>query len=229
MNELQKELFKLQDKKFKLFTAKLNPDVDKEKIIGIRVPVLRDFAKTFSNFYDTSEFLSSLPHEYHEENNLHAFLIEKIKDYDSAIREVNRFLPYIDSWDTCDMMSPKIFKKNSEKLISEIYKWTASKDVYAVRFGILCLMKYYLDENFSVKYLEHVASIKSCEYYINMMCAWYFATALAKQYDSSVIFFEKKILNEFVHNKAIQKAVESYRVTSEHKEYLKNLKIKSKK
>ena len=222
----QEQLFVLQDLGYRDFHAKLVPNLDKEKIIGVRTPALRKFAKEFAKDEHAAQFLSVLPHEYYEENNLHAFLIAEIKDFDECAAAVSRFLPYVDNWATCDVLSPKAFAKNKAKLLPLIDEWMGSHDVYAVRFGIEMLMTHFLDADFKPEYLSKVAAVKSDEYYINMMAAWYFATALAKQYPAALPLFEEKRLDPWVHNKAIQKAVESFRITDEHKAYLKTLKIK---
>lgn len=216
------ELLKMADAAYKEFMAPLVPTVDKSRIIGIRTPKLRAYAKEMPH---SEEFMAVLPHKYFEENNLHAFLIEQIKDFDACITELNRFLPYVDNWATCDSMRPKCFKKKLEKLVIIIEKWLASSHIYTIRFGIQALMLYYLDDQFDERYLVKVAGIKSDEYYVNMMIAWYFATALAKQYDSAVKYLENGNLSKWVHNKTIQKARESYRITAERKQYLKTLKV----
>lgn len=221
---IQKELLNLQDLKYKEFHQKLMPTVNPDRVIGIRTPVLRKFAKEFGKTEKAEAFLKDLPHEYYEENNLHAFLLEQIKNYDELIEELNIFLPFVDNWATCDMMSPKIFKNHKEELIKDIDRWLKSNDVYAVRFAVNCLMNYYLDGDFKKEYLEKVTEIKSDEYYINMVRAWYFATALAKQYGETVKILENNVLDKWTHNKTIQKAVESYRITPEQKQYLKTLK-----
>ena len=224
--EIRQELFSLQDLKYRDFQAKLIPTVSPETVIGVRTPALRSYAKELVKREDISEFLGSLPHEYFDENQLHAFIISSIKDFERCISEVNRFLPYIDNWATCDQLSPKVFKKHKTELLEYIRNWISSDKTYTVRFGIGMLMEHFLDEDFDVSYAETVSKIRSGEYYINMMIAWYFATALAKQYDAVSPFIEKKALDKWTHNKAIQKAVESYRITPEQKSYLKNLKIK---
>ncbi len=228
MNNISEELFKLHDKKYKDFQAKLIPTINSNTIIGVRTPELRSYAKELIKSGNYLSFLSDLPHKYFDENQLHAFIISQIKDYDECIKYINKFLPYVDNWATCDQMSPKIFKKYSDKLLIQIKKWIKSKEIYTIRFGIGMLMQYYLDDNFKVEYLEMVASIKSKEYYVNMMIAWYFATALAKQYDLTISFIENQKLDIWTHNKAIQKAIESYRIADEKKEYLKSLKRKEK-
>ena len=223
---VQARLFELQDLAYRDFHSRLMPTVPKEKIIGVRVPELRKFAKEFGKTTDAKEFLKILPHKYYEEDNLHAFLTEQIKDFDECISALDKFLLYVDNWATCDMMSPKVFKNNTEKLLPKIEEWLISDYVYQVRFAIGMLMKFYLDENFDERYLHLVASVKSDEYYINMMIAWYFATVLAKQWEKTVPFIKDKVLDKWTHNKAIQKSVESYRITDEQKEYLKLLKFK---
>ena len=222
---IQEELFKLQDSKYKEFQAKLVPNIDSDSIIGIRTPELRDLAKKVFNS-DYSSFINELPHKYYEENLLHIFVISMIKDFDECVSEVERFLPYIDCWPVCDQSSPKVFKKNHEKLLPIVKKWIASKHVYTSRFGMRVLMNEFLDKDFKPEYLELVAKVKGEDYYLKMMVAWYFATALAKQYDATISYIENNKLDKWVHNKTIQKAIESYRVTDEHKEYLKSLKFK---
>lgn len=223
---VQARLFEMQDLKYRDFHSKLMPTVDKEKIIGVRVPELRKFAKEFAKTEEAKDFLKILPHKYYEENNIHAFLIEQIKDFDECVSALDDFLLYVDNWATCDMMTPKVFKKNTDKLLPKINEWLISDYAYEVRFAIGMLMKLYLDENFDEKYLKLVAGVKSDEYYINMMIAWYFATALAKQWEKALPYIENKSLDNWTHNKAIEKAVESYRITKEQKEYLKTLKVK---
>lgn len=219
-------LFEMQDLKYRDFSHSLMPTVDKEKVIGVRTPALRKLAKEFFKDKNSKNFMSSLPHRYYEENNLHAFMIEQIKDFDTAISEIDRFLPYVDNWATCDCMSPKAFKKDLDRLLIKTDEWLASTYTYTVRYGICTLMRYYLDDRFSPDLLKKVAEIRSDEYYINMMIAWYFATALAKQYDEALPYIFERKLDKWTHNKAIQKAIESYRVPDEHKAHLKTLKIK---
>lgn len=225
---LEKELFLMQDKAYKSFHSKLIPNISPEKIIGIRTPVLRKFASDFSKRKEAEKFLNTLPHKYYEENNLHACLIEKIKDYDRAVSETDKFLPYIDNWATCDMFMPPVFKKNKDALITHIDKWLKSDRTYTVRYALGLLMKLYLDEDFKTEYSDRAAGIVSEEYYINMMIAWYFATALAKQYTSAVRYLTDNRLPVWVHNKTIQKAVESGRIDKDTKEYLKTLKRRNK-
>ncbi|MBQ2899395.1 MAG: DNA alkylation repair protein [Oscillospiraceae bacterium] len=215
----------MADEKYRDFQSGLMPTVPKEKIIGIRTPVLRKFAKEFSETPQAEEFLKNLPHYYYEENNLHAFLLEFITDYEKAAEKVTEFLPFVDNWATCDSMSPKIFRKHKAELPEQIEKWLLAEDTYSVRFGIKMLMEHFLGEDFRPEYAERVAEIKSEEYYIRMMQAWYFATALAKQYDSVLPFIRERKLERWTHNKAIQKAAESYRITDEQKAYLRKFKI----
>ena len=222
---IKDELFKLQDEKYRSMQLKIIPTVNPNTIIGVRTPELKILAKTLIK-ENYSTFLSELPHTYFDENQLHAFIISEIKDYDECIKHINTFLPYVDNWATCDQMSPKIFKKHTDDLLNYIKMWIKSKSTYTVRFGISMLMQYYLDSLFKLEYLDMVANIKSNEYYVNMMIAWYFATALAKQYDAAIKYIEDNKLDKWTHNKTIQKAVESYRITLEQKEYLKSLKIK---
>ena len=226
MEKIENELFKLQDKKYQEFQAKLIPTRNPNTIIGVRTPELRKYSKVLLKNNEYKEFLKELPHKYFDENQLHAFIISGIKDYDECINYVNQFLPYIDNWATCDQMSPKIFKKNHDILLKEIMNWIKSKETYIIRFGIGMLMQHFLDEDFDTEYLEWVSNIKSEEYYVNMMIAWYFATALAKKYEVTISYIENKRLDSWCHNKTIQKAIESYRITPEQKEYLRSLKIK---
>ena len=223
---IRKNLLSMQDEKYRSFQVKLFPTVDPETMIGVRTPELRSYAKTLLKEENNSAFLSDLPHKYFDENQLHAFIISEIKDYGRCIEEVNRFLPYVDNWATCDQMSPKVFKKYRPQLLEQIKNWLKSNRTYTIRFAIGMLMEHYLDDGFDIRYPEMVAAIRSEEYYVNMMIAWYFATALAKQYEAILPFIENRKLDVWTHNKAIQKAVESYRITPEQKEYLKGLKIK---
>ena len=222
-------LFTLQDTKYRDFHSKLIPNIDKERVIGIRTPMLRQFAKEFWKKPEAEDFLAELPHDYYEENNLHSLLIEPIKDYDKAISLTDEFLPYIDNWATCDLMSPKIFARHTDELFIKINEWINSEQAYTVRYGLGMLMRYFLDEKFEENHLELASKIISNEYYINMMIAWYFATALAKQYSSAIKFIEQKKLTPWVHNKTIQKAIESFRVSPEHKAYLRTLRLNLKK
>lgn len=223
MSSIKDKLFKLQDKEYKFFQEKIISTVNPDTIIGVRTPELRKLAKILIK-EDYTSFLKELPHKYFDENQLHAFIISEIKNYDECILHINNFLPYIDNWATCDQLSPKIFKKNTDKLLDHIKLWIKSKEPYIIRFGVGMLMQYYLDDNFNEEYLKMVSKIKSNEYYVNMMIAWYFATALAKQYKSAINYIESKKLDIWIHNKTIQKAVDSYRIAEEQKEYLKSLK-----
>ena len=200
--------------------------MEASKVIGVRTPELRKFAKEFNKSGERDSFMEKLPHYYYEENNLHGFLIESIKDFDEAVDALDKFLPYVDNWATCDMMSPKILAKRPDELILKVREWIASEKTYTVRYAVGTLMRYFLDERFDIEYLELAASVKSEEYYVNMMVAWYFATALAKQYEAVIPFIENNKLDKWIHNKTIQKAVESYRITPEQKAYLKTLKRK---
>ena len=220
--QLQKELFALQDLKYRDFHSKLLPGVDKKTIIGIRTPVLRKFAKEFSKRKEAEEFLQDLPHQYYEENNLHMMILTGIKDYDKCLEEIKKFVPYINNWATCDLPFPKCFSKHKEELLPQIREWIASDHTYTIRYGLGTLMSLYLDEDFKPEYLELAASVRSEEYYVNMMIAWYFATALAKQWEATVPYIEQRKLPQWVHRKTIQKAVESYRITPEQKTYLKS-------
>ncbi|MBQ2754394.1 MAG: DNA alkylation repair protein [Clostridia bacterium] len=216
-----RELFELQDLKYRDFHSKLMPTIDKDTVIGVRVPALRKLAKEVFNNGGYGEFLKALPHRYYEENNLHAFLIEQITDFNLCIEETEKFLPFIDNWATCDMFRPKIFKNHKTELLKRIKVWIKSKETYTVRFAIGMLMVHYSDNDFKKEYAELVAGVKSDGYYVNMMIAWYFATLLWKQYDIILPYIENNVLPLWVHNKTIQKATESYRITKEQKEYLK--------
>ena len=219
-------LFSVQDLKYRDFNSKLIPNIEKDTVIGVRTPLLRNYAKEMIKNGEASAFLAELPHKYFEENQIHAFIISELKDYNTVISELERFLPYIDNWATCDQLVPKAFKKNTDKLVDKATEWINSDRTYTIRFGIGVFMRYFLDDKFSKEYLYLIANIRSDEYYVNMMIAWYFATAIAKQYSSAVACIEENHLDKWVHNKTIQKACESYRVTDEHKAYLKSLKIK---
>lgn len=226
MSYIQERLFALQDTEYAAFQAKLTPTVPKDRFIGVRVPAVRKLAKELIRDPEIATFLAELPHKYYDENMLHGLLLSEIKDYDKCVEEVDKFLPYVDNWAVCDIMSPKVFKKHKEELPGKIREWSASSDTYTCRFGLEMLMSHYLDADFKKEYLDIPAAVKSDEYYINMMIAWFFATALAKQWESTIPYIEENKLDQWVHNKTIQKAVESYRITPEQKEYLRSLKIK---
>ena len=221
MTEIQKRLFELRDEKYAEFQLKLTPGVTKASVIGVRVPVLRKFAKELIKDPAHKAFLSELPHKYYDENMLHGLLVSEIKDYDACIVELEKFLPYVDNWAVCDIMSPKVLAKRKYELIVKIREWTKSKEVYTCRFGLETLMTHFLDKDFKPEYLEIAAKVKSDEYYINMMIAWFFATALAKQWNAAIPYIENRKLSDWVHKKTIQKAVESFRITDEQKEYIK--------
>ncbi len=224
--QIRNDLFSMQDKEYHAFHSKLIPNVNPDLFIGVRTPELRKYAKRLFKTSQAEEYLSILPHQYYDENNLHGFLIEETKDYSTVINALDAFLPYVDNWATCDMISPKVFKKHTAELIEKIKEWMASEHTYTKRFGMGMLMKFYLDENFSLEYLDMVASVESNEYYVNMMIAWFFATALAKQYEATLPYIVNQKLNQWVHNKAIQKSIESYRIAPEQKAYLRTLKRK---
>lgn len=219
-------LFELQDLKYRDFNSKLIPTVEPDRVIGVRTPDIRALAKEFNGTDEAEKFLKQLPHFYYEENNLHAFLLEKVKEYSQLIKRLDAFLPYVDNWATCDSMKPPVFKKNKDKLIVDIKRWLKSGDTYTVRYALNMLMTHFLDgADFKEEYLELAAGVKSDEYYINMMIAWYFATALAKQYDAALPYIQNRRLSVWVHNQTIKKSVESRRITDSQKSYLKKLKI----
>ena len=212
-----------KDSEYKKFQAKLVPNIPPESIVGVRTPQIRKIAKEVFISDQRDEFLNDLPHKYYEENLIHFFVLAQIKDFDECVKAVEIFLPYIDCWPVSDQATPAVFKKNHQKLLPYIKKWISSQHIYTARFGIRMLMNEFLGEDFKEEYLELAASKKGEDYYLKMMIAWYFATALAKRYDESISYIENRRLDEWVHKKAIQKAVESCRVTDEHKEYLKSL------
>ena len=223
---IRETLFFFRDEKFAAFQARLIPNVAPERIIGVRTPALRKLAKTLRGSGEAEEFLKALPHDFFEENNLHAFLLCEMKDFDACVQAVEDFLPYVDNWATCDQMSPRVFRKNKQALLPYIRCWIASERCYTRRFGTGMLMSHFLDEDFREEYLRLVSDKRSEEYYVNMMIAWYFATALAKQYEAALPYLENRRLDPWVHNKTIQKAVESFRVSDEHKACLRALKIR---
>jgi 3-methyladenine DNA glycosylase AlkD len=227
-DDIRKELFSMQDVQYRDFQAKLIPNVPPDGMIGVRTPDLRNLAKQLVKQGEADAFLQELPHRYFDENQLHAFILSEWKDFDRCIAEVCRFLPFVDNWATCDQLSPKVFKKHRPELLEYIREWLASQKTYTVRFAVGMLMQHFLDEDFDPTYPEVVAKIRSEEYYIKMMIAWYFATALAKQYDAVIPYLENRCLDDWTHNKTIQKSVESYRITGEQKAYLKSLRISRK-
>ena len=221
--KLEKKLFEMQDLKYRDFHSRLLPGIYKETIIGIRTPMLRKFTKEYAKTPEADLFMQELPHRYYEENNMHMMIASWIKDYEKCLAEVKRFLPYVNNWATCDLPAPKIFVKHKDELLPEIRSWIASDETYTIRYGIGMLMTFYLDEDFRPEYLKMAADVESEEYYVNMMIAWYLATALAKQWDATIPYLEERKLSEWVHRKTIQKAIESYRITPEQKVYLKTL------
>ncbi len=223
---IREKLFTFEDPKYRDFQSKLVPNIKKETIIGVRTPDMKKIAKEFAKEESTKDFLKDVPHKYYEENLVHIFILSMIKDFDECVKGLEAFFPYIDCWPVCDQSSPGIFKKNHEKVLPLVKKWIDSDHVYTSRYGMRILMNEFLGDDFKPEYLSWVASKKGDDYYLKMMVAWYFATALAKQYDESVKVIERKELDPWTHNKAIQKACESFRVSDEHKEYLKTLKIK---
>ncbi len=224
-DDLRKELFELKDEKYRDFQSGLIPNVEKDYFIGVRTPELRKLAKKYAKREDVGDFLNELPHRYFDENQIHAFIISEIKSYDECLFRLTVFLPHVNNWATCDQMSPKIFKKEKDKLLVSIKEWISSKETYTVRFAIKMLMEHFLGEDFEKEYAEMVACVVSEEYYVKMMIAWYFATALAKNYEEVLPFIENMKLEKWTHNKAIQKSVESYRILPVQKEYLKSLKV----
>ncbi|MCI8388349.1 MAG: DNA alkylation repair protein [Clostridiales bacterium] len=232
MTTVQNKLFEMQDEGYLKFNSKLIPNISPDTMIGVRTPELRKFAKEAAKMPECAEFLETLPHEYYDENNLHGFIIEQIKDYDEVVAALNRFLPYVDNWATCDLISPKCFKKHIPELSEQIKIWLDSGKTYTIRFAVNMLIKYFLDDNFAEWQPRRLAEINTDEYYIKMVIAWYFATALAKQYDAVIEYFSESIsngqhrLDEWTHNKALQKAIESYRISDETKSYLRTLKIR---
>lgn len=225
MINIQQKLLEFQDKKYKQFNSKLIPDVSPDTQIGVRIPHIRKIAKELKGSDEAKAFLNALPHEYFEENNLHGYLLETIKDFDEAIMLTEKFLPYIDNWATCDTITPKVFRKNLPALYDKIKVWLNSGETYTIRFGVNMLMKFFLDENFTDETLMLVAEIKSEEYYVNMVRAWFFATAMAKQREATLPYLENKTLDTWTHNKTIQKCIESFRISKEDKIKLKEMKL----
>lgn len=218
------DLFNLADKEYAIFQAKLTPTIPIEDFIGVRVPVLRKYAKKLYKEGNYQDFLDNLPHKYYDENLLHGLLVAEIKDFDICMKELEKFLPYIDNWAVCDTLKPKIFSKHKDELLNKINTWVTSNHAYTIRFAIEMIMNFFLDDDFKKEYLEIPASVHSDEYYVNMMIAWFYATALAKQWKDTIPYIENNVLDTFAHNKTIQKARESYRITNEQKEYLNKLK-----
>lgn len=226
--KLQKTLFELSDKEYAAFQRRIIPNVDPNTIIGVRTPILRKIAKEFNNKEESITFLNTIPHKYYEENIIHGSLITSGKDYDETIKRLEDFLPYIDNWAVCDTINPISFKKNKDKLIKKVIEWSKSKDIYTCRFAIGMLMGHFLDDSFKEEYLVIPSKIKSDEYYVNMMIAWFYATALAKRWDETITYLIDYKLNPWVHNKTIQKAIDSYRISDAQKNYLRTLRIKEK-
>lgn len=226
MKKVIDKLFINQDLKYRDFHSSLVPNINKERIIGVRTPILRNIAKEMIKDGSYKEFIKELPHYYYEENTLHSCILSLYKDLDELLIELDRFLPYIDNWGTCDLMSPKVFKKYPDRILDKVKEWTNTKDVYSIRFGIVILLSFYLDDYFCDAVNDIVLNIKSDEYYVNMAIAWYFSYALIKQYDKTIDIFKEKRLDKWVHNKSIQKAIESYRIDDDKKNYLRTLKIK---
>lgn len=224
--DIRARLFALADPAYGDFHAGLMPGIPRQRIIGVRVPHLRALAKTLRGTPAADAFLAELPHTYYEENNLHGFLLDFIRDFDACLAATERFLPYIDNWATCDGTSPRALIEKPDVLLAHVQEWLASDHTYTVRFGIETLMRHFLDARFSTAYPDAVAALRSDAYYINMMIAWYFATALAKQYDTILPYIENRSLDKWTHNKTIQKAIESYRITDAQKAHLRTLRIK---
>ena len=224
MNRILKELYKYQDLKYADFSANLTPNLSRNDYIGVRVPNVRKIAKLFYKNNDYLDFIQTLPHDYFEENMAHGLIISEFDDYEKTIDALNIFLPYVNNWAVCDCIKPKAFKKNKNRLIVDIKRWLKSKDTYVLRFAVSMLMTYFLDDDFNEEYLNIVSKVKSDEYYVNMMIAWYYATALAKQYDATIPYIVENKLDKWINNKTIQKAIESYRINDESKIYLKQFK-----
>ncbi len=228
IDKIRQRLFELSDEKYRQMQITTTPSVECDRFIGVRTPPLRALAKEYAKLENIGDFLADLPHKYFEENQLHAFIVSLDKSFDSCIDNVEKFLPYVDNWATCDQMNPKVFAKHKTELLTHVKVWLGSDKTYTIRFGIKMLMDHFLDDEFELAYPKAVAKIRSDEYYVKMMQAWYFATALSKQYDAIIPFIEQKKLDVWTHNKAIQKSIESYRITDEQKQYLRTLKISKK-
>ena len=216
-------LYENQDDTYRQMQIRLLPNLSPDSIIGVRTPVLRAIARQLE---DASAFRENLPHRFFEENQIHSFLLEREKNFETAVSEIERFLPFVDNWATCDQLRPRCFQKNRQKLLPYIRKWIASDEPYTIRFGVGMLMVHFLDEDFEESLLELPAGVQSNEYYVQMMIAWYFATALAKQYDATLPYISSYKLDKWTHNKTIQKAAESYRVSPEHKQELVGYRLK---
>ncbi|MDO4807189.1 MAG: DNA alkylation repair protein [Coriobacteriales bacterium] len=227
VDDIREELFSLQDTGYREFQTKLAPTIDPASIIGVRTPALRKMAKRLAKADGIDAFLSDLPHAYFDENQLHAFIVSQIRDFTECLEAVDRFLPYVDNWATCDQMSPQVFKKHHSELLEPIRRWIASDATFTIRFGVGMLMEHFLGEDFDSAYMDMIATVRSEEYYVRMMVAWYFATALAKQSDAALPYLEERRLDPWIHNKTIQKAVESRRISPEQKEYLRGLRIRA--
>lgn len=218
------EILAMAEPAYADFQAPIVPNIERDRIIGVRIPKLRQLAKQLRDTPEIKDFLASLPHKYYEENLLHIILIEDIKDYDECMAQIERFLPYMDCWAVTDDRVPKIVSKHKDELISKVYEWVKSSETYTCRYGLHMLMSQYLDADFKPEYNELAASVRSEEYYVNMMNAWYFATALAKQWESTIPYIEQNRLDTWTHNKTIQKAIESFRISDDQKAYLRTLK-----
>lgn len=218
------ELLKINDLEYVSFQSKLIPNINPDTILGVKTPELKRIAKELYKNNDYEIFLNSLPHKYFEENIIHGLVISELKDYDLCINYIDKFLPYIDNWAVCDQTNPKVFKKHKEEVLIKINEWIKSNEIYKIRFGVKTLMSHFLDDDFNKDYLKLPLTINNDDYYVKMMIAWYYATALAKQYDEAIKIIESNVLDIFIHNKTIQKAIESFRVTDEHKKYLRTLK-----
>ena len=227
LREIRAQISALRDEKYRDFQIKLIPNVPPETVIGVRTPKLRELARQLVRQPETQDFLAALPHRTFDENQLHAFILCEIRDYEHCMEEVCKFLPFVDNWATCDQLSPKVFRKHRPALLEQIRQWIGSDRTYTIRFGVGMLMQHFLDEDFDPAYPEMAAAVRSEEYYVKMMVAWYFATALAKQYDAVLPYLQERRLDAWTHNKTIQKAVESYRITPEQKLYLKSLRVKA--
>lgn len=224
ISKIREYLFNMSDSAYRDFHSRLVPGLDKERIIGVRTPILKKYAEVIAKQQGISDFLVDLPHKYYEENNLHAYIIALMSDFDSCVDALEAFLPYIDNWATCDGLRPKCFTENRDRLVPKALEWISDDRTYVKRFGIQVIMNHFLDDCFDERYNSIISSVRSDEYYVNMMVAWYFATALAKQYDKTVVYLENRMLDKWTHNKTIQKAIESYRISDETKIYLKTLK-----